>query len=94
MAAGAVLIVLDWRLALVAWGLFFIVTALTRFVSFGAIVGAVAFPVALLLLNLGDYWEFTATFLCAVLIIVRHQANIRRLIRGEESRFSFRRKKR
>jgi len=93
MATGAILIVIDWRLALISWGIFIILTALTRYVSLSAMIGAAAFPVAQLILNIGGYWEFAASFLCAALIIARHQANIRRLIKGEESKFSFRRKK-
>jgi glycerol-3-phosphate acyltransferase PlsY len=93
MAAGTILIVLDWRLALITWGLFIVITALTRYVSVGAMVGGAAFPVSMRLIDLGSYWEFTATLLCAILLVARHEANIRRLVRGEESRFSFRRKK-
>jgi len=90
MAAGAILIVLDWRLALVSWGAFAICTALTRYVSLGAILAAVLFPVTQLLLRLGGFWEIVASALCATLLIARHQANIRRLVKGEESKFSFR----
>jgi len=93
MAAGAILIVLDWRLALISWGLFIIVTALTRYVSLGAMVGAAAFPISLYIIGIGGYWELLATSLSAVLLIARHEANIRRLIKGEESKFSFKRKK-
>jgi len=93
MAAGAILIVLDWRMALISWGLFIVLTALTRFVSLGAMVGAASFPVSQLLIGIGGYWELIATSLCAALLIARHEANIRRLVKGEESRFSFRRKK-
>ena len=93
MATGAILIILDWRLALISWGIFIILTALTRYVSLGAILGAAAFPFALLLIEIGSYWEFAATLLCAALIVARHQANIKRLVKGNESKFSFRRKK-
>ena len=93
MAIGAVLIVLDWRLALISWGIFVLLTALTRYVSLGAMFGAAAFPVSLALLKIGSYWEFAATLLCAVLLIARHEANIKRLVKGEESKFSFRRNK-
>jgi len=92
MAAGAILIVLDWRLALISWGLFIIVTALTRYVSLGAMVGAAAFPVSQFIIGIGSYWELLATSMCTVLLIARHKANIKRLINGEESKFSFRRK--
>jgi len=91
MAVGAILLVLDWRLALISWGLFIIITALTRYVSLGAMAGGAVFPVSQYLIGIGSYWELLPTSLCAILIIVRHKANIKRLINGEESKFSFRR---
>ena len=91
MAVGAILIVLDWRMALISWGVFIIVTALTRYVSLGAMIGAAAFPISQLLLRLGDHWEITASAMCTLLLIARHSPNIKRLIKGEESKFSFRR---
>jgi len=91
MAVGAILLVLDWRLALISWGLFIILTALTRYVSLGAMAGGAVFPVSQYLIGIGSYWELLPTSLCAILIIVRHKANIKRLINGEESKFSFRR---
>ena len=93
MAAGAILFFLDWRMALISWGTFVIVLALTRYVSLGSIIGGAMFPASLLLLNLGGAWEFTAMLLCSLLILIRHEGNIRRLIRGEESKFSFKRDK-
>ena len=90
MAAGAILIVLDWRIALISWGAFIIMIALTRYVSLGAMVAAVAFPIAQLLLQLGGFWEIIAATMCAALVLIRHEANIKRLIKGEESKFSFR----
>jgi glycerol-3-phosphate acyltransferase PlsY len=93
MAVGAVLIVLDWRLALISWGLFIILTALTRLVSLSSMIGAAAFPISQYLLGIGGYWELLATSLCTILLIARHEPNIRRLVKGEESRFSFRRKR-
>ncbi|MCL2366841.1 MAG: glycerol-3-phosphate 1-O-acyltransferase PlsY [Oscillospiraceae bacterium] len=90
MAAGTILIVLDWRLALISWGIFILVTLVTRYVSLGAMLGAAAFPISMRIINLGGYWEFAATLLCAILLIARHEGNIKRLIRGEESKFTFR----
>ena len=93
MAAGSILLVLDWRIALISWGTFFIVSALTRYVSLGAITSAIAFPVSQMLIGVGGYWEVAAAAICAVLLIARHQPNIKRLVKGEESRFKFRKKK-
>ena len=93
MAAGAIFIVLDWRIAIISWGTFIIITALTRYVSLGAMFGAALFPPSLLIFNIGGLVEFIAVTMCVGLLIARHQANIRRLVMGEESKFSFRRKK-
>jgi len=93
MAAGAILFFLDWRLALISWGMFIIITATTRFVSLGAIIGGVMFPITLLILKIGGLPEFFAMSLCALLLIARHHQNIKRLIKGEESKFNFHRSK-
>jgi len=92
MAAGAILLFLDWRLSLISWGAFIVMAALTRFVSLSALVGAAVFPTVQLILGIGGFWEITASFMCAILVVVRHEGNIRRLIKGEEPRFSFRRR--
>jgi len=91
MAIGAVVIVIDWRLALIAWGVFFIVTAVTRYVSLGAMLGCIAFPVFMPVLNVGGIAELNIIILCVLLVLVRHAANIKRLIKGEESKLVIKR---
>jgi len=89
MTVGAILLVLDWRIALISWGMFIIITAITRFVSLGAIIGAAAFPISQYLLGLGDRLEITVSVMCVLLLISRHTPNIKRLLKGEESKFEF-----
>ena len=93
MTAGAILFVLDWRVALISWGVFAIITASTKYVSLGAMIGCTMYPVSMLIFGIGDYKEFIAALGCAILIIARHQANIRRLIKGQESKLMFRKEK-
>jgi len=93
MAIGAIVIVIDWRLALISWGVFIIVTLLTRYVSLGAMLGCTAFPLSMLLLDIGGIAELNVIILCVLLVIFRHMPNIKRLVKGEESKLSFKRKK-
>ena len=93
MAIGAIVIAIDWRLALISWGIFIIVTALTRYVSLGAMLGSIAFPTSMLLLNVGGIAELNVIVLCVLLVIVRHTPNIRRLVKGEESKLKLKRTK-
>jgi glycerol-3-phosphate acyltransferase PlsY len=87
-------------LAPVAFAVFavvFVVTvALTRYVSLGSVLGAVAFAVALGLASPGaaSRPSFALGALLALLVIFRHRENLLRLARGTERRFSFRGEKR
>ncbi len=77
------------EVAFIALAFFFIIVALTRYVSLGSILASAAFPVALWWLE-GNLFHAPALALCAaaaLLIIIRHHQNIARLLAGTESRF-------
>ena len=93
MAAGSILIVVDWRMALIGWGVFALIVVTTRFVSLGSILGSAAFPAVQFIWKIGGTKELVFSCLCALLLIVRHRENIVRLVKGKESRFSFKRNK-
>ena len=93
MAIGAIVILIDWRLALISWGVFILIIALTRLVSLGAIFGSIAFPVSMIIMDIGAPADRNVIILCVVLVIVRHIPNIIRIFKGQESKLSFRRKK-
>ncbi len=64
------------------------VFALTRYVSFASVVGAIAMPVSIFILNPDPTSVlFWVSVLVAAFVIWKHRANIARLRRGEEHRF-------
>jgi len=78
--------------ALSAIALFAIVLVLSRYVSLGSILGAAAFPVLAYFLVHGNRPAFFLAVQAAValLIVVKHHQNIRRLLNGTESRLGAR----
>lgn len=88
---GVFLVAAPWA-ALAAITVFTIVLLLTRYVSLASILGAASFPVFAYFLVHGDKPAFfiAAQFIVALLIILKHHANIRRLLTGTENRFGSR----
>ncbi len=85
---GVFLVAAPWA-ALGAITLFAIVFALTRYVSLGSIVGAASFPILAYFSVRGPRPAFFVAVqaIVALLIIVKHHPNIRRLLAGNEHRF-------
>ena len=79
------------RVALAALAVFIVLMALTRIVSLASIAAAAVLPVfALLLLPDRSPVYLGCILFIAVLVIVKHHANIGRLLSGTESRFGSR----
>lgn len=93
LSGGALAILIDWRLALLVWGGFLLLVLLTRFVSLGSIYAAAAFPVGTWLFVSRDPVILALSVALGGLVIWMHRGNIRRLLKGEESKFSLHRKK-
>lgn len=92
LSGGAVAIMIDWRIAVVVWGGFLILTALTRYVSLGSLWAGASFPFI-------SWYCYPQTpiivlaFCLGGLIVWKHRANIQRLLAGNENKLSFHRKK-
>jgi len=86
VATGAgVLIALDWRVgvaAIVAW---LAIALVTRYSSLAAIVAAACAPLAAWYF-LGPGPFLAAVVAMGVILVLRHHANIAKLLRGQESR--------
>jgi acyl phosphate:glycerol-3-phosphate acyltransferase len=76
---------------LVMVGIFFAVVAAFRYISLGSIIATLALPLLAWQLDhlAGTPWLLTSA--AALLIVVKHRKNIRRLLSGTESRFTLRR---
>jgi glycerol-3-phosphate acyltransferase PlsY len=79
-----VLIAASWPIGLAACATWLIVAATARLSSLAALGAFAAAPIAALILQ--DYGVFKLAFTIAVLVFVRHQSNIRRLLNGTEPR--------
>jgi glycerol-3-phosphate acyltransferase PlsY len=68
---------------------FFAIVALTKYISLGSILGALAFPLMFWLIYRGPVEILAASIVAALLIVYRHKANVSRLLAGKENVFSF-----
>lgn len=89
LSGAALLIILDWRIALVALSAFVILVAVTRYVSLGSVVSALLAPILFCLVYSGHWFGLVLITVIASLLIWSHRSNIVRLMTGKESKFSF-----
>lgn len=61
---------------------------ITRYVSLGSIVLLLLFSILVAAMNWGSWLAIVWALLLAALCVYRHRANIGRLLRGEENKFS------
>ena len=89
LSGGTLVIMLDWRVALIAWALFMLLWLVTKYVSLGSVCGTATVPVTTFLF-LGHNWLYFALSLVVVgLIIYCHRENIVRLVKRQENKFSW-----
>lgn len=87
LSGGVLVLLLDWRVALIAWGLFVSLWLLTRYVSLGSVTATASMPVSGFFL-LGHNWLYTVlSAAIAALVIWCHRGNIQRLLSGTEKKF-------
>lgn len=97
VAVGAIIsLMVDWRCFLIIIVTFLIATAISKYVSLGSMLGALAFPCSFAFFADFSTVQGTLAFIVSILvsglIIILHRQNISRLIKGEESKLSFHKK--
>ena len=91
LSGGTIAIMIDWRIALVVWGGFLLLTILTRYVSLGSLWAGASFPFVTWYCY-PDPVIVVLGFACGGLVVWQHRANIKRLLSGTENKFSLHRK--
>ena len=90
---GAVMLAFfDWRVFVIAFALFILSVALTKWISLGSILGAVSFPITTWLFYRDPVLTAMA-FGMAAAVVFMHRSNIGRILHGTENKFSFKSKK-
>ncbi len=89
-----VIIMMDWRIAILLFGIFLIILFIFKYVSLGSVISVALLPFTSLI----PYFEKDLIFLIfssvlSVMAIYRHRANIVRIINGTESKFKFNKSK-
>ncbi len=87
LSGGIVAFMVDWRAGVIAWGGFLILVLLTRWVSLGSIWGGGCFPFVIAFLY-HDVILTILALLCGGLLVAKHHANIKRILKGTESKFT------
>ncbi|MPM61853.1 Glycerol-3-phosphate acyltransferase [bioreactor metagenome] len=91
LSGGTVVIMMDWRIALIALGLFIVLAAATKWVSLGSVVAVVAFPIATWFVFYNPVYTGFASVIAA-LVLWKHRGNIQRILNGTEAKFSIHRR--
>ena len=77
-------LLIDWRIGLLIAVVFFTAYLLTKYVSLGSVLAAVAFGIGFWVLYPHDVLVISGTSFMSVLTIFQHRANIVRLVKGQE----------
>ena len=89
MTTIAVVFMLDWRIGLILFAGCITIMLVTRYVSLGSCIGAVLFPVLTALFNREDTLFIIVAVIIGALAVFKHRSNIARLVKGTESKLSF-----
>ena len=89
LSGGTLVLLLNWRVAAVAWALFLLLWLTTRYVSLASITATCSAPITVYF-GYGHNWLYTGLCLAvAALVVWCHRENIQRLLHGTEKKFKW-----
>ena len=89
LSGGTLVWLLDWRVGLIAWGLFAALWLLTKYVSLGSVCAAASMPVTTFFFCGQSILYTVLAVLIAALVIWCHRENITRLLHHQERKFQW-----
>ncbi|MBN6204978.1 glycerol-3-phosphate 1-O-acyltransferase PlsY [Ralstonia pickettii] len=90
LTAVSVLFMADWVIGLLCISLFVIIVAFTRYVSLGTVCATILIAVISFIPIFGHTLYFNIfTCLMAIIIVLKHMKNIKRLLSGTENKLVF-----
>ena len=93
---AAMILLFDWRIALICYAVFAIILFASHTVSMGSLLASLTGAILTCIFYAPrPYWWVAAILVAAMVAIVwiRHAANIKRLLTGTENKFNFGKKK-
>ena len=93
IAGFATIWFVDWRMTLMAMALFFLLLFTLKYMSVASCSAAALCPIALAFLSPACIWVELMAIACALLVILRHLPNFKKLAKGQENKFSLSSKK-
>ena len=85
-----VVLMLNWKIGLIVLALALIIMIVSRYVSLGSITAAVSYPILVIGFMVGsgkwNVFYLLSAVLMALVLILKHHANISRLLKGEENK--------
>ena len=91
-ACTGMVIIVDWRIALILFVIFIGVILISKWISLGSIVIALLYPV-LIFAFYKNFILVAVALLFTAIVIVAHRENIKRLAKGTENKISIKNKK-
>ena len=89
LSGGTLVLLLNWRVAAVAWALFLLLWLTTRYVSLASITATCSAPITVYFVY-GHNWLYTGLCLAvAALVVWCHRENIQRHLHGTEKKFKW-----
>lgn len=90
-AAAAIMLMLDWRCFCIGIGIFILIVLIIRIVSLGSLIATASIPVTTLIFQMADHKSYAVidtllVAVVAVIVFIKHRANIVRLFKGTEPR--------